>query len=414
MRSHPKKTPHSAVLARLPTAFTLALQGALAISTAYLLGLLLAARDAVRNPRSPADPGGERESPRLVVLIPAHDEEEGIGATLESLSACEYPSSSRRTVVIADNCGDRTAAVARAAGAEVWERTDSQRRGKGFAVAWALERLLTPVDEVDAVVLVDADCVVSANLLSAVAERLHSGAEALQVDYLAGNPEASSVSALRFAAFALADTVRFLGKQRLGLSCGLVGTGMAFTAAALRDSPWTTTGLVEDGEYHMRLVLNGVRAEFVPEAWVSQAVPTTLRASADQQARWEKGRLDLIRAWSPRLIGSGLARRDPVKLHAGLECLVPPQSVIAVGGIAGAALAALRGQRRLLALALLTLAGQATFVVGGLRLVRAPAGVYRALLTAPVLIVTKLALYARLLTGRGPSDWVRTEREEQA
>jgi hypothetical protein len=143
-------------------------------------------------------------------------------------------------------------------------------------------------------------------------------------------------------------------------------------------------------------------------------VPTTLRASANQQARWEKGRLDLVRAWGPRLIGSGIARRDPVKLHAGLECLVPPQSVIAVGGIAGVAFAALRGQRRMLALSLLTLAGQATFVVGGLRLVRAPAGVYRALLMAPVLIVTKLALYARLLTGRGPSGWVRTEREEQA
>lgn len=399
---------------RLPTMLALILQGGLALCTAYLLGLLLAARDAVRNPRSPADSNVAPGSLRLVVLVPAHDEEEGIGATLESLAACEYPASSHRTVVIADNCGDRTADLARAAGAEVWERTDPERRGKGFAVAWALERRPAPDEEVDAVVLVDADCLVSANLLGAIESRLRGGVEALQVDYLAGNPEASPVSALRFAAFALADTVRFLGKQRLGLSCGLVGTGMAFTAAALRESPWTTTGLVEDGEYHMRLVLNGVRAEFVPEAWVSQAVPTTLRASADQQARWEKGRLDLIRAWSPRLIGSGLARRDPVKLHAGLECLVPPQSLIAVGGIAGVALAALRGQRRLLALSLLTLAGQATFVVGGLRLVRAPAGVYRALLMAPVLIVTKLALYARLLTGRGPSGWVRTEREEQA
>jgi 1,2-diacylglycerol 3-beta-glucosyltransferase len=401
-------------LPRLAAAVTLTLQGALALSTAYLLGLLLAARDAVRNPRSPAGPGPERESARLVVLVPAHDEEAGIGATLESLAGCRYPASARRTVVIADNCGDGTAAIARAAGAEVWERRDPERRGKGFAVAWALERLLTPGAEVDAVVLVDADCSVSANLLEAVAERLGAGAEALQVDYLAGNPEASPVSALRFAAFALADTVRFLGKQRLGLSCGLVGTGMAFTAAALRDSPWTTTGLVEDGEYHMRLVLNGVRTEFVPEAWVSQAVPTTLRASADQQARWEQGRLDLIRAWAPRLIGSGLVRRDAVRLHAGLECMVPPQSVIAIGGVAGATFSALGGRRRSLALSLLTLAGQATFVLGGLRLVRAPAGVYRALLMAPVLIAGKLALYARLLTGRGPSGWVRTEREEQS
>jgi 1,2-diacylglycerol 3-beta-glucosyltransferase len=414
MSSQPLKTNSGkGPLASLSDTAALALQGALVLATAYLLALLLAARDAVRNPRRSGAADTEPESLRLVILVPAHDEETGIGATLESLAACEYPASARRTVVIADNCADGTAAVARAAGAEVWEREDPIQRGKGFAVAWALDRLLGPAAEVDAVVLVDADCVVSANLLSAVAERLRGGAEALQVDYLAANPEASPVSALRFAAFALADTVRFLGKQRLGLSCGLVGTGMAFTTATLRESPWTTTGLVEDGEYHMRLVLNGVRTEFVPDAWVSQAVPTTLRASAGQQERWEKGRLDLIRAWGPRLIGSGLARRDAVQLHAGLECLVPPQSVIAMGGIAGTALAALRGRRRLLTLSLLTLAGQAGFVFGGLRLVRAPAAVYRALLMAPVLIATKLALYARLLTGRGPSGWVRTGREDQ-
>jgi hypothetical protein len=409
----PKTTSGRRVTARLSSTAALVLQVALALATAYLLALLLAARDAVRNPPPPAPTTTEPESLRLVVLVPAHDEEAGIGATLESLAACEYPASARRTIVIADNCGDATAAVARAAGVEVWEREDPTRRGKGFAVSWALDRLLGPAAEVDAVVLIDADCIVSANLLGATAERLRGGAQALQVDYLAANPEASPVSALRFAAFALADTVRFLGKQRLGLSCGLVGTGMAFTAATLRDSPWTTTGLVEDGEYHMRLVLNGVRTEFVPDAWVTQAVPTTLRASAGQQERWEKGRLDLIRAWGPRLIGSGLSRRDPVQLHAGLECMVPPQSVIALGGVAGAALAVLSGRRRLLALPLLTLAGQAGFVLGGLRLVRAPAAVYRALLMAPVLIATKLALYARLLTGRGPSGWVRTGREQQ-
>jgi 1,2-diacylglycerol 3-beta-glucosyltransferase len=415
MSSQPLKTTSGRrVLTRLPSTVALVLQGALTLATAYLLALLLAARDAIRNPGRPAAAGAEPEGLRLVVLVPAHDEEAGIGATLESLAACEYPASARRTVVIADNCGDGTAAVARTAGAEVWEREDPAQRGKGFAVAWALDRLLGPAAEVDAVVLVDADCVVSANLLNAIAERLRGGAAALQVDYLAANPEASPVSALRFAAFALADTVRFLGKQRLGLSCGLVGTGMAFTTATLRDSPWTTTGLVEDGEYHMRLVLNGVRTEFVPEAWVSQAVPTTLAASAGQQERWEKGRLDLVRTWGPRLIGSGLARRDPVQLHAGLECLVPPQSVIALGGIAGVVAAVLRGRRRLLALSLLTLAGQAGFVLGGLRLVRAPAAVYRALLMAPVLIATKLALYARLLTGRGPSGWVRTGRERQS
>ncbi|MCW2988941.1 MAG: hypothetical protein JWM24_1879 [Solirubrobacterales bacterium] len=385
----------------------LVFQGGLALSSGYLVGLLVAARGCDRSPpRQMAE-----QTLDLAVIVPAHDEEPGIGATLDSLARCEYPSEHRRTVVIADNCGDRTADRAREAGVEVWERTDPEHRGKGFALAWALERLFAEEAAPDAVVVVDADCTVSPNLLRAISRRLGAGAEAIQVDYVAGNPEDSPTAALRFAGFALADTVRFLGKERLGLSCGLVGTGMAFGREVLERAPWTVTGLVEDGEYHMRLVLAGTRTQFVPEAWVSQAVPTTLRASTEQQARWEKGRLEMIRAWCPRLLGAGLARRDPVRFHAGIECLVPPQSMLALGGGAGILIGALRGKRLLLSLSLLTLSGQAGFVLGGLRLVRAPASVYRALLMAPVLIAAKLGLYARFLAGGGPSGWVRTERE---
>lgn len=387
-----------------------ALQGCLALSTGYLLALLVAARDSVRNP-APPRPSDPESQLRLAVLVPAHDEEGGIETTLASLFSCRYPAAARRVVVVADNCGDGTAALAAEAGAEVWERTDPEQRGKGFALIWALQRLFEDEDGFDAVVMVDADCIVSPNLLSAIDARLRGGASAVQVDYVAGNPEDSHVSALRFGAFALADTVRFLGKQRLGLSCGLVGTGMGFRRELLQRAPWTATGLVEDGEYHLRLVLAGERAEFVPEASVSQAVPTSLRASSEQQARWEQGRLQLLRSWSPRLLAAGLAKRDPIRLHAGIECLLPPQSLLAIGNVGSALASLLLGSRRLLALSLLSLTAQLAFILGGLRLVRAPASVYRALLFAPVLIASKLGLYARFLTGRGPTAWTRTERE---
>ncbi|MGN6587508.1 MAG: glycosyltransferase family 2 protein [Solirubrobacterales bacterium] len=382
------------------------LQAGFALASSYLVGLLVAARGVAREPRQVQAPPLD-----LAVIVPAHDEEPGIGATLASLAGCEYPAERCRTIVIADNCSDGTAVRARAAGAEVWERTDPERRGKGYALGWALERLFAEERPPDAVVMVDADCTASANLLDAIGHHLADGAEVVQVDYVAGNPEESPTAALRFAGFALADTVRFLGKERLGLSCGLAGTGMGFRREVLEGTPWTATGLAEDAEFHMRLTAEGTRTRFVPEAWVSQAVPTTMRASSEQQARWEKGRLQMIRAWAPRLVGSGLARQDPVRLHAGLECLVPPQSVLALGGLAGLVLGAVRQQRLLLSLSLLTLGGQTAFVLGGLRLVRAPASVYRALLMAPVLIAGKLALYARLAGGRGPSGWVRTERE---
>jgi 1,2-diacylglycerol 3-beta-glucosyltransferase len=346
-----------------------------------------------------------------VVLIPAHDEEDGIRAALEALAICEYPSHSRRTVVIADNCTDRTAERARDGGAEVWERLDSSRRGKGEALIWAFDRLKAEASAFDAVVLLDADCIASTNLLGAIDQRLRSGTSALQVNYVVGNPESSVASALRFGAFALMNTVRSLGKQRLGLSCGLAGTGMAFAADLLDREPWTATGLTEDAEYHLRLVLAGERVEFLEDASVSSPMPTSLRGSSDQQARWEQGKLHLIGRWSPRLLRSGLARRDIVQIHAGLECLVPPQSLIAAGSILSLLAGSLLRSKPLVALSAATLGAQLVFVLAGLRLVRAPAQVYRALLAAPALIAAKVILYARLLGGRGPTAWTRTERE---
>lgn len=384
-------------------------EGCLALSTAYLLALLLAARDSTRRPtvRRVAQP---ESSTKFVVLIPAHDEQAGISATLASLASSSYPSDKVRIVVIADNCTDRTADRARDAGAEVWERNVSAERGKGFALIWALQRLQADRGDFDAVVILDADCLVSSNMLSAMDARMREGARAVQVRYLVGNSSASHASALRYAAFALMDTVRPMGKERLGLSCGLFGTGMGFTAELLERAPWTATGLVEDFEYHMRLVDAGERAEFASEAWISSAMPVSFRQSSDQQARWEQGKLQLIRRWSPRLLGTGLVRGDVVRVHAALEHLVPPQSLIAAGS-AGSALAGVSlGSKRLLSLSLATLAGQLVFVLAGLRLVGAPLRVYRALLIAPALIARKLLLYARLLGGRGPKSWVRTAR----
>jgi hypothetical protein len=348
---------------------------------------------------------------RFVVLVPAHDEQEGIAATLESLAHCHYPDNQWRTLVIADNCNDRTAERAQEVGVEVWSRNDPTKRGKGYALTWALDRLVTEPDSFDAVMILDADCLASPNLLSAIDRRLRSGASAVQVNYIVGNPDSSHASALRFAAFALMNTVRFSGKQQLGLSCGLVGTGMAFSKDLLLRHPWTAAGLVEDGEYHMRIVQAGERAEFISNAWVSSPVPTSLRGSSDQQARWEQGKLQLIRQWSPRLVRSGVSNRDVVRLHAGLEPLVPPQSLIAAGSVGALLAGLLLGSKRLVALCALTLLGQSVFVLAGLRLVQAPAQVYRALLAAPLLISGKVALYVRLLGGRGPSTWVRTERE---
>jgi hypothetical protein len=341
--------------------------------------------------------------------VPARDEEASIAATLASLHGLEYPAEQVQIVVVADNCADRTAAVARAAGALVWERTGGEH-GKGAALAWGLARI---GPEVDAVVIVDADCVAAPNLLAAIEGLLQTGAAAVQVAYGAANPDASVVAALRHASLALVDGVRPLGKTTLGLSAGLFGTGMAFSRDVLARRPWTARSLAEDQEHHLALVAGGERVVFTMETAVMSAMPTSLRRSRSQQLRWDAGRAELIRTWTPRLLRSGLRRRDLAQMHAAIEPLVPPQSLLLALNAAGCLLA-VRARPTVRGLAVANAAGQAAYVLGGLAVMRAPAPVWRALAFAPALAVWKLGLLARLWLGRGPTTWVRTEREPQA
>lgn len=392
-------------VARLLSAVAVVGEGVLGLSTGYLLALLGAA--AIRRPRPPrAGTGGMH----LVVLIPAHNEERGIAETLQSVFECEYPEDRRDIVVIADNCDDRTAAVAETAGATVFRRTDPARRGKGHALGWGLPRVLAEMPGAEAIVLLDADCRASRNLLTAVAARLGGGAVAVQAQYVVSNPEESWLSGLRFAAFVLFNTVRPLGKDTLGLSCGLLGTGMAFARELLHRQPWEAFSLSEDLEYHARLVAAGERVSFAPEAWVSSPMPTSLDQARDQQLRWEGGRWQFVRTWTPVLVADGLRMRDPVRLHAGVEPLVPPQSLLLAGNAVLAVLALVSGSRLSITLAACNVVAQVCYIIGGLLHVRAPLSAYRSLALAPVLLASKVGIHAKILMGRGAKGWVATRR----
>jgi 1,2-diacylglycerol 3-beta-glucosyltransferase len=378
---------------------------ALAPFNLYLLALLGAA--ARGNRRRPPAPRSRGEL-RFAVVIPAHDEQASIGGTLASLADLDYPRALLETVVIAHNCSDDTAALAARTGATVWEHRGEH--GKGAALAWGLARVVAERPEVDAVVVVDADCSVAPNLLSALEARLRAGASAVQAAYEVANPSASTTAALRWASFALINRVRPLGKATLGLSAGLLGTGMAFRRELLAARPWAARSLVEDQEHHLDLVSAGVRVGFAPETWVRSAMPTSLRRSRSQQLRWDAGRVRLLRKSTPGLLAEGVRRRDPVRLHAALEPLVPPQSLLLAANVATAALA-LRGSRATRWAGVANVTGQTGFVLGGLALARAPLAIWRALALAPALAAWKLVLLSRLVFGGAPSDWVRTARD---
>lgn len=219
----------------------------------------------------------------FTVLVPAHNEERTLPAALESLATLDYPPELVRVCVVADNCTDDTANVARAFGADVIERTDPRRRGKGFALAFAVPQVLAA--KPDAVLVLDADCTLSADALLAFDALLAAGADAIQAAVRGANPDAGATG-LVAAVGAAFDATTAAGRDRFGLSAPLRGTGMAFRASALVRVPWTTTGLAEDAEYGARLREAGVGVRYCAEAEVTSAAPPTAEAMFAQRRRW--------------------------------------------------------------------------------------------------------------------------------
>ena len=170
----------------------------------------------------------DRVHHRFVIVVPAHDEELLIASTVASMRGLDYPEDLFRIHVIADNCSDATAEIARAAGAEVHERFAPDKRGKGPALQWLLQRLWTRGDAHDAVVIVDADSTLSANFLRVMDAKLAEGHRVVQGYYAVRDPGTSWNVGLRYAGFALRHYLRPLARTAFGGSCGLYGNGMAF------------------------------------------------------------------------------------------------------------------------------------------------------------------------------------------
>lgn len=374
------------------------------------LGLLTVLSAEPRAPEPRAKP-----TTRFCVVVPAHDEAEGIAATVESLLAVDYPRELFEVLVVADNCQDATAARARQAGARVLERKDDTKRGKGYALQRAFAEILEAA-EAEAVVVVDADTTVSSNLLAAFDARLAAGAVALQAEYGVRNPEASWRTRLMTIAFATFHGLRGNARERLGLSAGLRGNGMCFAATVLREVPHDAFSIVEDVEYGIRLGRAGHRVAHVHEAKVRGDMVAGEGASRSQRRRWEEGRRALVKEHAWPLLKDGLLGRDKVLVDLGLDLLVPPLSTLAVGTAVGAAAslayAAVVGPRRgaLAVLPWLASGGLlGLYVLRGAALSGLGMRAYADLAYAPFYVGWKLVL-AVTGAGRPKGEWVRTER----
>jgi lipopolysaccharide/colanic/teichoic acid biosynthesis glycosyltransferase/cellulose synthase/poly-beta-1,6-N-acetylglucosamine synthase-like glycosyltransferase len=403
---------------------SLIIASVLLVPAVYLVLLATASLLLRRREPKPAAPDDSRRV-RIAVVIPAHNEEALLPAALESIARAGRERSEVEVFVIADNCSDATADLARSAGATVAERNSTaDGRGKPFALRWFFSTRGEALKNFDLITLLDADTVVDANFFNEVAIGMADpSVEVAQAYYGASNVEASWRAALAEVALTVSHHLRALGRNAIGSTAGLKGNGMVFRAQRLLERGWETESLVEDLEQSIVLLESGIRVRYLPRAIVRGEMASNAQAAEAQRRRWEGGRLGLFRHYVPRLLKL-LSRSDRRAAAADtlLDLVTPPlvgyTSLLAVSalgflvfGLYGAALAMSVG---CLYMVLVTV--QAMLMVG------APRACWMALLKVPLFVLWKLGFYAKMAKPRPDRDddengngsgggWNRTGRD---
>jgi cellulose synthase/poly-beta-1,6-N-acetylglucosamine synthase-like glycosyltransferase len=363
----------------------------------------------LRRHDSLAELGNSR--PRVAIIVPAHNESRGLLPTLRDIKSQVGPKDC--LLVVADNCTDDTATVAAEAGAEVIERVDRERRGKGHALAAGVRKLA--LDPPDVVIVIDADCRVAPGTIDMLAAACVSSRLPVQgLDLMLAPDETSTNYLVAEFAWRMKNWVRPLGLKALGLSCQLMGTGMGFPWATITSVDLASSSIVEDMKLGLDLALKGTPPQFCPSARVTSVFPSSAEAAQSQRRRWEHGHLGIIFGTVPRALISAVARANLQAFVLAIDTLVPPLALLALLVTSMLAITGLATMFGIAPTAFFVCAGSfgALVLVVSLCWLTHGRDVFplRNILSLVPYIVGKLPIYRQLFSRRSDSQWVRTDR----
>lgn len=359
----------------------------------------------------PVKSSGPDITKRVVVIVPAHDESTGIIPTIADIRP--QLNGNDRLVVVADNCTDDTAAVAKAAGAEVIIRNDLDKIGKGYALGWGISHI--SCDPPDFVVFIDADCRIQSDAIEHLKQACGNLQKPVQACFLMKTPENSPIDH-SFAEFffLLRNWVRPLGLLHLNCPVQLMGTGMIFPWDVIRSAPLASGHLVEDLKLGLDLAEVGKAPQFFPFVKITSDFPVTAKGTDSQRQRWVQGHIGMILKSVPLLLFKAVTHRNRDLLVLTLDLLVPPLSLLGlmiIGALFFSAVAAAAGLPFTALIVSLANLGvfAATILLSWRKFGREvlPVGVLSSIGPS---ILGKLRLYGRMLMGRTTAQWVRTDR----
>ena len=245
----------------------------------------------------------EEKNNKFMAIVPAHNEENVIGNLVESLKNQTYPSELVDIYVIADNCTDKTAEIAKKLGAIVLERTepDKKKQTNGAALQWFLAQKIKENADYDAFCIFDADNIVDKNFFTAMNKKLCQGEEVVQGYRDIKNPADSWVSAGYAIFYWTMHRFYHLARYNLGLSALLNGTGFMVKFDVIKPTGWNTKTLTEDIEFSLKTIIKGKKVGWAVDAIVYDEQPVGFKQSWSQRSRWTIGHMQCLHEYTGSL-----------------------------------------------------------------------------------------------------------------
>lgn len=279
-----------------------------------------------------------KEKPKLVdkkhsfmVIIPAHNEEVVVGNLVKSLKNLDYDNELYDTYVIADNCTDSTAQVAKDAGAIVYERFHETKKTKGYALNWFFKKMTEENKKYDAIIIFDADNVVDKNFLNAMNLKLCQGEKLVQGYRDIKNPTDTWISGGYAIFYWMMNKFYHLARYNIGLSPLINGTAFMVEWSLLMPNGWNTKTLTEDIEFSIINIANGTKLGWAKDAIVYDEQPLTFKQSWSQRERWSVGHVQVIKGYTGDLVKGVIREKTIMNVDGFFYVLGMPLSFLTLG-----------------------------------------------------------------------------------
>ena len=255
---------------------------------------------------------------RFMAIVPAHNEEMVIASLIESLKNQNYNRDLYDIYVIADNCTDNTAIVAKRAGAIVYERFHETKKTKGYALDWFLKQKMEENAEYDAFFVFDADNIVDKDFIKSMNKKLCQGEEVVQGYRDIKNPSDNWITAGYALFYWTMHRFYHLARYNVGLSPLLNGTGFMVKFDVIKPKGFDTITLTEDIEFSLKRIIEGKRLGWSTEAKVYDEQPTGFKQSWSQRSRWTVGHMQCIKEYTKSLASSAVEHKTMMNVDGFL------------------------------------------------------------------------------------------------